>query len=38
MVISTVVLAEILSHYQESVVAFVGLLGTYALTYIIYTK
>jgi hypothetical protein len=38
MVISTVVLAETLSHYQESVVTFVGLLGTYALTYIIYTK
>jgi uncharacterized protein YacL len=38
MVISTVILAEILSHYQESLVAFVGLLATYALTYIIYTK
>jgi uncharacterized protein YacL len=38
MVISTVILAETLSHYQESVVTFVGLLGTYALTYIIYTK
>jgi uncharacterized protein YacL len=38
MVVSTVVLAETLSYYQESVVAFVGLLATYALTYIIYTK
>ena len=38
MVVSTVVLAETLSHYQESVVSFVGLLGTYALTYIIYTR
>jgi uncharacterized protein YacL len=38
MVVSTVVLAETLSYYQESVVSFVGLLATYALTYIIYTK
>jgi hypothetical protein len=38
MVTSTVILAEILSNYQESLVAFVGLLATYALTYIIYTK
>jgi uncharacterized protein YacL len=38
MVVSTVVLAETLSYYQESLVAFVGLLATYALTYIIYTK
>jgi uncharacterized protein YacL len=37
MVVSTVVLAEVLSNYHESVVTFVGLLGTYALTYIIYT-
>jgi uncharacterized protein YacL len=38
MVGSTVVLAETLSYYQESVVSFVGLLATYALTYIIYTR
>jgi hypothetical protein len=37
MVVSTVVLAEVLSNYHESVVTFVGLLTTYALTYIIYT-
>jgi uncharacterized protein YacL len=37
MVVSTVVLAEVFSNYHESVVSFVGLLGTYALTYIIYT-
>jgi uncharacterized protein YacL len=38
MVASTVVLAETLSYYHESVVSFVGLLATYALTYIIYTR
>lgn len=38
MVVSTVVLAETLSNYHESVVSFVGLLATYALTYIIYTR
>jgi uncharacterized protein YacL len=38
MVVSTVVLAETLSYYHESVVSFVGLLATYALTYIIYTR
>jgi len=38
MVGSTVVLAELLSYYHESVVSFVGLLATYALTYIIYTR
>jgi hypothetical protein len=38
MVGSTVILAELLSYYHESVVSFVGLLATYALTYIIYTR
>jgi hypothetical protein len=38
MVISTVILGETLSNYHESVVSFVGLLATYALTYIIYTR
>jgi hypothetical protein len=38
MVMSTVALAELFSYYHESVVSFVGLLGTYALTYIIYTR
>jgi hypothetical protein len=38
MVGSTVILAETLSYYHESVVSFVGLLATYALTYIIYTR
>jgi len=37
MVVSTVLLAEQLSHFHEPVVSFVGLLATYALTYIIYT-
>jgi uncharacterized protein YacL len=38
MVGSTVILAETLSYYHESVVSFVGLLATYAITYIIYTR
>ncbi len=38
MVGSTVILAELLSYYHESVVSFVGLLATYAITYIIYTR
>jgi len=37
MVVSTVLLAEYLSKFHESVVVFTGLLATYALTYIIYT-
>jgi len=38
MIGSTVVLADILSQYSESITSFVGLLGVYALTYIIYSK
>lgn len=37
MIGSTVILADLLSEYSEKVVTFVGLLGAYALTYIIYT-
>ena len=37
MVSSTVLLAHYFQKLNEQVVAFVGLLGTYALTYIIYT-
>lgn len=37
MVISTVLLANHFSYIHESTVAFVGLLATYALSYIIYT-
>jgi len=37
MVGSTVLLAQQLSHFHESVVMFMGMLATYALTYIIYT-
>lgn len=38
MVGSTVILADLLSEYSDNVTSFIGLLGTYALTYIIYTK
>ena len=38
MIGSTVVLADLLSEYSEKVTSFIGLLGVYALTYIIYTK
>lgn len=38
MIGSTVFLADFLSGYSEKVTSFVGLLGVYALTYIIYTK
>lgn len=38
MIGSTVVLADLLSEYSDKVVSFIGLLGAYALTYIIYTK
>jgi hypothetical protein len=38
MIGSTVLLADILSEYSESITSFIGLLGVYALTYIIYTK
>jgi len=38
MIGSTVLLADYLSHIRQSYNAFVGLLGVYALTYIIYTK
>ena len=38
MIGSTVLLGDYLSHIRQSYNAFVGLLGVYALTYIIYTK
>lgn len=38
MIGSTVVLADVLSKYSETVTSFIGLLGVYALTYIIYTR
>lgn len=38
MIGSTVVLADLLSDYSDSVTSFIGLLGAYALTYIIYTR
>lgn len=38
MIGSTVLLADYLSHIRQSYNAFAGLLGVYALTYIIYTK
>lgn len=38
MIGSTVVLADLLSEYSDSVTSFIGLLGAYALTYIIYTR
>ena len=38
MVASTVLLAEYFSKISESFVVFTGLLSTYAITYIIYTR
>lgn len=38
MIGSTVVLADYLKSLKSSHVSFIGLLGVYALTYIIYTK
>lgn len=38
MIGSTVVLADYLETLKSSHIAFIGLLGVYALTYIIYTK
>lgn len=38
MIGSTVILADLLSEYSDAVTSFIGLLGAYALTYIIYTK
>jgi hypothetical protein len=38
MIGSTVVLADLLSEYSDTVTSFIGLLGAYALTYIIYTR
>ena len=38
MIGSSVLLGDILSEYSEKVTRFIGLLGVYALTYIIYTK
>lgn len=38
MIGSTVILADLLSEYSDAVTSFIGLLGAYSLTYIIYTK
>lgn len=38
MIGSTVVLADSLKYVSPSYISFIGLLGVYALTYIIYTK
>lgn len=38
MIGSTVLLADYLSKLKSSYTSFIGLLGTYGLTYIIYTK
>ena len=38
MIASTVLLADVLEEYSVQEQSFVGLLGTYALTYILYTK
>lgn len=38
MISSTVFLGDHLTQYDDKVVTFVGLLGAYALTYILYTK
>lgn len=38
MIGSTVVLADVLSQYSDKITSFIGLLGAYALTYIIYTR
>ena len=38
MIGSTVILADLLSEYSDAVTSFIGLLGVYSLTYIIYTR
>lgn len=38
MMASTVLLADVLEEYSVQEQSFVGLLGTYALTYVLYTK
>lgn len=38
MIASTVFLGDYLTQYSDKVVSFVGLLGAYALTYILYTR
>jgi uncharacterized protein YacL len=38
MMASTVLLSDVLEEYSVQEQSFVGLLGTYALTYILYTK
>lgn len=38
MISGTVFLADYLSNYKYEIVSFVGLLGVYALTYMIYTR
>lgn len=38
MIASTVFLGDHLTKYSKDIVSFVGLLGAYALTYILYTK
>ena len=38
MIGSTVIIAEELAHIRQSLVSFIGILGAYALTYILYTR
>ena len=38
MIASTVFLGDHLTQYSDKIVSFIGLLGAYALTYILYTK
>jgi uncharacterized protein YacL len=38
MIASTVFLGDHLTQYSDKIVTFVGLLGAYALTYILYTR
>jgi len=38
MIGGTVVLADYLTQFRDQIVNFIGLLGVYSLTYIIYTK
>lgn len=38
MIASTVVIADYLTQFSSKLVSFVGLLGAYSLTYILYTK
>ena len=38
MISATILGAELLSEYSKEIQSFVGLLGAYSLTYIIYTK